>query len=127
MKKLVVAILLLVYFTVSSGFVVSLHYCMDRFDSARIGDQSSDECGNCGMHNGKQECCWDDVKMLKLHTDHLVSKALTVDFTVPVPKQVTHEYLLSPLVSSNEITPTVAHGPPLPGEDICLKFCVFRI
>lgn len=127
MKKLLAAILLLVYFTVSTGFVVSLHYCMDRFDSARIGGSSSDECGKCGMHQDESKCCWDDVKMVKLQTNHLASKALIAEFSVPVVKEFTTDFLLAPLYYLEEKTPVLAHGPPLSEQETYLQNCVFRL
>ena len=50
MKKALAAILLLVYFAVTTGFSLSVHYCMDEFESASIGSSGDDVCDNCGMH-----------------------------------------------------------------------------
>ena len=70
MKKLAASILLLIYFTVTTGFVVSVHYCMNKLDSIQLGDNSSEECGKCGMHvEDSGGCCKDDVKLVKMQAD----------------------------------------------------------
>lgn len=126
MKKILTAILLLVYFTVSTGFVVSLHYCMDRLASTEIGHSDSDKCDYCGMKKDGN-CCRDDVKMVKLHTTHLASKTVVPDFTLSVPVTVVAAYGASPYFSLTQTSRTVAHSPPLSRQDTYLQNCVFRI
>src|SRR5688572_24231512 len=99
MKKVLTFILLLVYSTASTGLVVNLHYCMDRFDSVQIGDSDSENCNKCGMHQGENECCFDDVKVLKLKTSHLASDLLILAFSLPDAVSFTTEFLLLPLVN----------------------------
>ena len=126
MKKLLAAILLLVYFTVSTGFVVSLHYCMDRLASAQIGSNHEDKCTYCGMQkDGK--CCRDDVKIVKLQTTHLVAKTIGPDFILPVSIITPTEFLVSPFYNFTQISRGVEHGPPLSEQDTYLQNRVFRI
>lgn len=126
MKKLLAAILLLVYFTVSTGFVVSLHYCMDRLTSTQIGNKHEDTCAYCGMQkDGK--CCRDDVKIVKLQTTHLVAKTISPDFSLPVAIITPTEFLVSPFYNFTQISRGVEHGPPLSEQDTYLQNRVFRI
>ena len=126
MIKLLAAILLLVYFTVSTGFVVSLHYCMDRLASAQIGGKHDNKCAYCGMQkDGK--CCRDDVKIVKLQTIHLVAKTIRPDFNLPVTIVTPTEFLLSPFYNFTQINRSVEHGPPLSEQETYLQNCVFRI
>jgi hypothetical protein len=130
MKRFLVSILLMVYFTVSTGFAISLHYCMDRLASAELGASSKDTCGNCGMHvedNGG--CCRDEVQVVKLSTDHFASqyKLSFQQLQVPAVLPASFFEIIAPSFTSHtkEIT---AHSPPLPAqEDIYLRNCVFRI
>jgi hypothetical protein len=126
MKKVLAAISLIVYFTVSTGFVVSLHYCMDRLTSAQIGDKHSDKCEYCGMQKDGN-CCRDDVKIVKLQTTHLASKAIAPDFSLPVPVIAVAEYFASSFFNFTQTNRTVAHSPPLSQQDTYLQNCVFRI
>jgi hypothetical protein len=113
MKKALAAILLLVYLTVSTGFSVSLHYCMNKLASADIGAVETDTCGKCGMEveegNG---CCRDEVKVVKLTADHFATQwvqalkitgAAVISFT---------GYFTIPYYSITEQTTVRVHGPP---------------
>jgi hypothetical protein len=68
-KKILSILILAIYLTVSTGFVVSLHYCMDRVDSVELGTMSNvDQCHKCGMvHNS---CCGVEVKLVRLPLTH---------------------------------------------------------
>ena len=127
MKKLFTVLLLIIYFTVSTGFVVSMHYCMNELSSAKIGDHADDYCDKCGMETDGR-CCWDEVKVVKLQFQHTIAKLIQAAFSVPVVPVNHTAFLLAPL---NNFTPdtdnTIAHSPPLPEQDTYLKNCVFRI
>jgi hypothetical protein len=128
MKKLAAAILLLTYFMVSTGFVVSVHYCMDELDSIELGDATDSECNQCGMiikdSNG---CCKDEVKVMKMKVDQTIAKLVTTDFSLPLILNFSSLFLLTPLVTDHEWQEPVAHGPPLNEQDTYLHNRVFRI
>jgi hypothetical protein len=125
MKRILSGILLLVYFTVSTGFVVSFHYCMDELDSVQFGN-GDEKCGKCGMHNDGG-CCRDEVKVLKLDTEQLVSKAFTASFTPSAPPIQT-SLVLDQLVQQKDLpSGYISHPPPLLLQPIYLQVCVFRI
>jgi hypothetical protein len=126
MKKALATILLLVYFTVSTGFVVSLHYCMDRLTSAEIGNSQSDKCDYCGMHKDGH-CCRDDVKVVKLQLSHTAPQIVISHFSLPAAELVTTEYLIAPFYNFTERNEAVAHPPPLGEQDTYLQNRVFRI
>ncbi|RYZ26676.1 MAG: hypothetical protein EOO10_14905 [Chitinophagaceae bacterium] len=128
MKKLFASILLLVYFTVSTGFVVSVHYCMNKVDSVQLGDTSSDECNKCGMHiESSGGCCKDDVKMVKMQVDQSFAKTTTPNFTLLTALPVFYESYVTPYSDSHEENYPLAHGPPLSKQDTYLQNCVFRL
>ncbi|MGZ5190578.1 MAG: HYC_CC_PP family protein [Flavisolibacter sp.] len=126
MKKALAAILLLVYFTVSTGFSLSVHYCMDEFESAEIGSSGADVCDNCGMHKD-DGCCRDEVKVVKLKTFHVVSQVSNIDLSLPEITVLHSDFLLTSLQNSNKHFPTLDHGPPIVNEDVYLRNCVFKI
>jgi hypothetical protein len=129
MKRVLAAILLLVYFTVSTGFAVSLHYCMDRLDSAELGASRADSCGKCGMHvEDSNGCCRDEVKVVKLSTDHFAAQVLASFASATAAMPVHTEYLILPFYNFSGIKETIAHSPPLPDkQDTYLQNCVFRL
>lgn len=128
MKKLLASILLLVYFTVSTGFVVSVHYCMNKVDSVELGDSSSEECGKCGMHiEDSGGCCKDDVKMVKMQVDQSLAKTITPGFSLQLPVKTLNEDFSVAIVNKASNTYPLAHGPPLSAQDTYLLNCVFRL
>ena len=85
MKRILVLFIALVYFAVSSGFTVHLHYCMGHFVDATFTntENESHECTHCGMTKkiGGNGCCHDQHKIIKSDVDHSLVKQLEM----PVP------------------------------------------
>lgn len=128
MKKLLATISLLIYFVVSTGFVVSVHYCMDKLNGIEWGEADSDHCGKCGMTiTDSDGCCKDEIKLMKLKVDQTIAKLVQNQFSAPVIPALSFSYLL-PLPIAEYITEEpVAHGPPLSEQDTYLQNRVFRI
>lgn len=128
MKKLLAAITLLLYVAVSTGFVISVHYCMDRVRSLQLGDVAQHHCSKCGMPISKSGgCCKDEVKVVKLQVDQIQSHLVNADFSPPQALTAAFESLHSPAIAAQMKTETVAHSPPVSEQNIYLKNCVFRI
>ena len=129
MKKAVAAIILLIYFTVSSGFTVNLHYCMNRFDSLEWGSRTSETCGKCGMESGKSNgCCHNELKVIKLQEDQTPAQLTTYHFETPA--QLPPPFFTLPLLQTTppSLPLEKAHAPPkLHGQDTYLRNCVFRL
>ena len=90
MKKSIASILLVLYVAFSCGVVISYHYCMDTYDSLRLGDKKSDVCGVCGMHTSESNgCCNDEVKIFKIQDDQ---QASAISFRFPAPEAVVPEF-----------------------------------
>jgi len=128
MKKSIASILLILYVAFSSGVVISFHYCMDSFDSVKIGANKSDYCGVCGMHKSEgNECCKDEVKIFKIQDDQQTS-AISFKFTSPdvvvADLPLWNETLL---VRSTHPLYLQTHSPPLSKQDSYLQNCFFRI
>jgi hypothetical protein len=127
MKKLLAILTLMTYFTVSTGFIVSLHYCMDELDSAQLGASSEKKCGKCGMEKDGG-CCRDEVTMVKLETTHMAASAVQASFQAPAPQAIQTAFLSIPFRNYSPSLHAIAHSPPLVSEqDTYLDICVFRI
>lgn len=126
MKKLLAAILLLLYFTVNTGFVISSHYCMDKIQSVQLGVAESKKCTKCGMekHGG---CCRDEVKVVKLQQEPLVAKLMmpqqnSITVTTLIPEHFTASfYNFRNDKDFNLWPPLISH------QYTYLSICVFRI
>lgn len=71
MKKFLVSILAIIYFTTSVGATVQLHYCMsDLVGWEFSGKTSLSLCTSCGMKKQAQKgCCHNEKKTLKIEKD----------------------------------------------------------
>ena len=91
MKKLVVAILSFLYISTSSGATLQMHYCMDKLVDWSIGhNDEKNTCNNCGMEKdgmGKNACCKDEQKQLKIEKDQKTTTAfeLTLSLATSLP------------------------------------------
>jgi hypothetical protein len=129
MKSLLTTLLISVYFIVSTGFVVNLHYCLDRYHSWELGAGSTEKCGTCGMKNSSaNDCCKDEVKLVKLQQDQVQSKTLVLNFALPELISNSFSFLLLPFQNTSPKSVFPDTGPPLISkQDTYLQNCVFRI
>ncbi len=130
MKKVFAAIVLLAYFTVSTGFTVNLHYCMNELSSWDLGNGENDRCGQCGMKVKKASgCCKSEVKVVKLQQDVVSATAVVYNFSIPLILAHTFELFdTKPFVDKKDFVSPLAHGPPLiDKQDTYLRNRVFRL
>jgi hypothetical protein len=128
MKKLAASILLLIYIVVSTGFVVSVHYCMDQLNSVELGHVTDSKCNDCGMIiEDSDGCCKDEVKVMKMQVDQAIAKLVKADFSLPLVSSFSTQFLFTPLIGDAKPDQPVAHGPPLSKQDTYLQNRVFRI
>jgi len=129
MKKFTASILLVIYFVVSTGFTVNLHYCMNKFHSWELGASEKDSCEKCGMTTKKSNgCCHDEVKVMKLQQDQVSAATAVYLFSAPaIPVSFVSEFLLL-VTKAVSIQEDRIHGPPLINkQDTYLNNCVFRL
>jgi CDGSH-type Zn-finger protein len=126
MKRFTVTILALLYFTISTGMVVNIHYCMGKVSSVNVDVLAKNLCA-CGKKQTKG-CCKTEHKFIKLEDNH---KASFADVVLNVPAQdIEHSYNLinAPLIGLTDKAAFNNHSPPiLYQQDIYLQNCVFRI
>ena len=126
MKKITVAILAVIYLTVSSGVAMTVHYCMGKVASVDLM-HASDKCGKCGMKvNGG--CCKDEFKIVKLSDSH---KLISNDINIFAPVAIIDN---SKSIFDTDIFLTRIrsdfknHSPPgSSGVSLNILYCVFRI
>lgn len=131
MKKILAIAVAFMYLAITSGLVLQVHYCMGKQSgtSVAMGAGEDHTCGKCGMKNGKNKCCHDEVKFIKLQDAH---KQVTADFEIHAPAATTQEFNLinagQPLCC--QAPSPASHSPP---EDdieqlpLFIRYGVFRI
>ena len=138
MKRLLTALLAILYLTLSSGATVHAHYCMGQLigtslSHAASGHNSEHSCELCGMKKGSNNggCCHDEEASFK------ASEAQKGDVIQMVPAVLLAEAAVPcvyaipvPPVGFREVASKLwANGPPLrpPAVPIFLRVCNFRI
>lgn len=128
MRKVLTAILALVYFAVSSGVVMEVHYCMGKVAGAELFMGDNDHCGKCGMKEKKGGCCQDEFKVYKLEDAHKnVTNNLQFGTEAAMVPQVFAAY--EPVLPLETVSTELKNYTPPPdtGPSLCIMNCVFRI
>ncbi len=128
MKKIIVAIIAVLYLGVSSGATVNLHYCMGKLVSWDLSGDSNDKCPDCGMKKTGRNCCNDQHKLIKVSNDQKVSDMAyqLAQFAAIAPNQYA-ELPALPVASITTKNPST-HAPPRPGKvALYLRNCIFLI
>lgn len=102
---------------------------MNKFHSWELGAADDDNCNKCGMSTQKSNgCCRDELKVFKLDTDKLATKAVVYQFSIPaVPTTILSWFILPDVQQSTEREYRI-NGPPLISkQDTYLNNCVFRL
>ena len=127
MKKLSVAILAIIYLGVSSGIAMNIHYCMGKLSSIELM-HSNDKCDKCGMKYGKNSCCNDKFKIVKLTDSHkIISNEINIFTPVAIidnSKSISDiDFQHAPIIADFN-----NHSPPISqGISLCILNSVFRI
>ncbi len=126
MKKLIVSFVAILYFTVSSGVVVNLHYCMGKLSSTKIDVLAKNLCGCKTKKTGG--CCKTTHKLIKIEDSHKFS---VNDFSIQTPLSsisihtiASQDFLQS--IEANKSTFTNA-PPQFLRQNIYIHNCVFLI
>ena len=132
MKKLVVAILSFLYISTSSGATLQMHYCMDKLVDWSIGhNDGKNTCNNCGMEKdgkGKNDCCKDEQKQLKIEKDQKAATAFQFTLSLVTALPVSYPvYNLSGIASVTEEFPLSNAPPRSPQQAVYIRNCTFRI
>ncbi len=128
MKKFTIAILAILYLSVSSGIAMEIHYCMGEKAGVEFYGKTEDACGKCGMKE-KTGCCNDEHKFYKLSDSHknvsndlafVSPEIVLVPCGIPLPFQVFN--------TGSELSVPLNNSPPVyAGPSACILNCVFRI
>jgi len=122
MKRIVVLILAMLYFAVSSGFTVHVHYCMGHIVETTFVDDADDthDCNHCGMKKKKSGngCCKQEAKIVKHVADHSLIKEIKLQAPVFIALSVSFFCITQPipLLTQEAGKAFQPHGPPEPSS-----------
>ena len=79
MKKVIIAILAIVYMGTATGATIHMHYCMGKLVSMGLLPGKDDQCDKCGMKKSEGKyngCCKDEHKQIKIDKDQKTTETL---------------------------------------------------
>ncbi len=132
MKKLLVAILALIYITTSTGVIVHMHYCMGKVVDWGLAGNIKNTCGKCGKVKveGKDNgCCKDKVKLVKNIADQRNAE-LAFQMIHGIAVQMPSSFIEMPSIDFTSVTVEnpVSHAPPPhQGVPIYILNCIYLI
>lgn len=128
MKKSWIAILAILYITVTSGVIVNVHYCMGSIASVAYGWDDHDVCGKCGMTGDKAGCCHTEYQLVKVDDEHQFVPVDIPSFETPMSIIPDEIVWINPAPASIQPTTFTYIDPPDPySNSVYLHHCVFRI
>ena len=128
MKKIIVAILAVLYMGISSGIAMDIHYCMGKETGVEFyGNDDHGKCDKCGMKD-KKGCCGEEHKFYKLSDSHK-SVSNDIKYTTPAVTVITSLYFyttyfpvaISTTAASNYSPPDYAR------PSYCILNSIFRL
>ncbi|NML22156.1 hypothetical protein HHL16_14835 [Pseudoflavitalea sp. G-6-1-2] len=128
MKKAVIAILAVLYVTVTSGITVNIHYCMGKLASVEYGYDDHDACGLCGMTEQREGCCHTEYKLVKVDDAHQLVPIADHNFQMPVailPYEIV--WIDEAPAKAVQISPSGNDPPDQHDTPVYLRNCVFRV
>ncbi len=132
MKKLIVAILAVLYLGTSSGATLHLHYCMGKLVGMDLWRDNGNKCGKCGMKKSAKagkDCCKDEHKVIKLEKDHTAAASLAQMLQLTNSLQpVAFNSFAAVQLPTLAVAYPVSHAPPRSGDvPLFVRNCVFLI
>lgn len=132
MKKVVLAILAVLYLGTSTGATLHLHYCMGKLADWGLTQNDSNECGKCGMEKVEKDnhgCCKDEQKFLKNESDQKTTDLTfkQIQFIAVALPSSYIEFTAIDLCTITEKNPVCNAPPPNLAVAIYISNCVFLI
>jgi hypothetical protein len=127
MRKLIVAIIAVLYFGVSSGAVVTIHQCMGKLSSVSFSSKEK-PCKCSAKSKKKMPCCKSDSQLVKLKAEHQSSPIGFDFFNTAVATFHNNDTWIIPVkVIKEEVRNYTTHSPPLIQSRLYIQNSVFRI
>src|SRR6516225_7696249 len=111
MKRIVACFTVIVYFAFACGVMVNYHFCMDRYTSFGLYQPAGSLCHVCGMHAKKKGCCHDEVKIVKIQSDHQTTSVSWSLKNVQIPLTFNLSTFSNNLLKETSLVNKIDHSP----------------
>lgn len=130
MARVLLTLSIFIYLVFSNGWVLDVHYCMNKVSSVHLFETKPEQCSKCGMNpEDAGGCCHDEEQVVKLVQDQ--RPPVSLYYLLEAPTAIEAEYPdffnISRRVDTQDFF-QVPHDPPrYLSEEIYLQNRVFRI
>jgi hypothetical protein len=132
MKKLIVAILAILYMGSTTGATIHMHYCMGKLVDKGLWHGKAKKCSLCKKQDKKKSCskscCKDSHKFIKLEKDQKTGET-AFQFVQQVAVLYSNHFaeVFQPFTVSLTQAYPVSNGPPPGKVHSYILHCTFRI
>ncbi len=129
MKKIIVAILAILYISSSTGATLHFHYCMGAHAGWGFGHNDAKICSKCGMEEKDNGCCKNEHRFIKNNTDQKITEStfqLMQLIAVALPLSFV-EIPTGAIVSKTAVNPIRKVPPRTSAIAVYIRNCVFLI
>lgn len=128
MKKCITIVLAFCYFTVSSGMVVNIHYCMGKISAVKTSTSSSKKKCGCKASAIPKKCCSNETKLLKAPSHNVAKHEISFNNTVVNDVVFYNDVFSISSLISRKTSQLWANAPPINStKHLYLLNCVFLI
>jgi hypothetical protein len=130
MARILLTLSIFIYLVFSNGWVLDVHYCMNKVSSVHLFETKPEQCSKCGMDaNESDGCCHDEEQIVKLVQDQRPPVTLHYALEAPTALEAAHPSVTNFSIRAFTQKVTLAtHDPPrVPLQEIYLRNRVFRI
>ncbi len=137
MKKIIVAIIAILYIFSAVGANVHIHYCMGKVIEKNVCQSHSNnnkcnKCSKCGMSYSKsikKSCCKDEQKEIKISKDQNNSTnfLISIQPSFQVICTTFSEFSIAEFTNISEKKPTANSPPKYSKTAVYIKNCTFLI
>ncbi len=129
MKRIFTILLAVLYLALSNGLAMEIHHCIDKVTDITLIPTGSKNCDNCGMPKAPNNCCKNELKMIRLADSY---KLVNANFRLAVPEAIVPNQFFTHVsrtyAASLLLNKAVTFQPPdLPAESLFRLHGVFRI
>ena len=132
MKKIIIAILAIIYMGTSTGATIHMHYCTGKLVSMGILPVTNNKCGKCGMEKTELKsngCCKDEYKQIKIEKDQKATE-FAVKSVQSVAVEMPVSFFEIPFDNFSSLTEKNPYGNAPPRSAVVavyIRNCVFLI
>jgi hypothetical protein len=130
MARILLTLSIFIYLVFSNGWVLDVHYCMNKISSVHLFETKPEQCSTCGMSADESDgCCHDEEQVVKLVQDQRPPVSLQYALEAPTvfEAEYTNFFNIATIARTQKVFQVLYDPLRVPSAEIYLRNRVFRI